>query len=93
MAMGTPSELKREALPGIAWDVFAEPMLEVLRGLSQAPQVTRVGLAGDHLRVIAPSDTSEADLEQIVTQSGATNLRICEVEPSLEDVFLALLGT
>jgi ABC-2 type transport system ATP-binding protein len=93
MSMGTPSDLKRDALPGAAWDVFAEPMLDALRALSDAPQVTRVGLAGDHLRVIAPSDTSEADLQQIAARSGAQVQRIGEVEPSLEDVFLALLGT
>lgn len=93
MAMGTPSELKRDALPGRAWDVFAAPMLEALRALSQASQVTRVGLAGDHLRVIAPVDLPGANLEQILNQSDAETLKINEVEPSLEDVFLALLGT
>jgi ABC-2 type transport system ATP-binding protein len=92
MAMGTPSELKRDALPGIAWDVFAAPMLEALRAFSQASQVTRVGLAGDHLRVIAPVDVPAADLQLILTQSGVETLQINKVEPSLEDVFLALLG-
>jgi len=93
MAMGTPSELKRDALPGVAWDVFAAPMLEALRAFAQASQVTRVGLAGDHLRVIAPADVPAVDLQLILTQSDVETLRITEVEPSLEDVFLALLGT
>lgn len=93
LAMGTPSELKRDALPGVAWDVFAEPMLEALRAFSQTAQVTRVGLAGDHLRVIAPQDFRAEDLKKILIQVGVQPLRIMEVEPSLEDVFLALLGT
>ncbi len=93
MAMGTPSELKGEALPGIAWDVFAEPMLEALQALAQNPQVNRAGLAGDHLRVIAPADVRKADLQQVLTQSAVQVSRIAKVEPSLEDVFLALLGT
>ncbi len=93
MAMGTPSELKREALPGTAWDVFAEPMLEALQALADDPHVTRAGLAGDHLRVIAPADVREADLQRALSQAAVQISRIAVVEPSLEDVFLALLGT
>lgn len=93
MAIGAPSELKRDALPGNAWDVFAEPMLEALRAFSQATRVTRVGLAGDHLRVIAPEDIRAEDLQKILLQFDVQPLQIKEVEPSLEDVFLALLGT
>jgi ABC-2 type transport system ATP-binding protein len=54
LAIDTPSALKEKALPGIAWDVFAQPLLTALRTLEEFPCVLRAGLVGDHLRAITP---------------------------------------
>jgi hypothetical protein len=43
--------------------------------------------------VIAPADVREADLQRALSQAAVQISRIAVVEPSLEDVFLALLGT
>ncbi len=90
LALDTPTALKEKALPGQAWDIFAQPILQSLGGLERCSCVLRAGLTGDHLRAITPFQTEEADLRAAITQAGGTAERIERVEPTLEDVFLAL---
>jgi ABC-2 type transport system ATP-binding protein len=92
LAMDTPSALKRAGLQGVAWDVVAEPMIDALRLLQGAPAVTRAGLAGDHLRAITDAATTAADLSAVLVGGGMQVARLEQVEPTLEDVFLALAG-
>jgi ABC-2 type transport system ATP-binding protein len=92
LAMDTPSALKRAGLKGVAWDVVAEPMLDALRLLQDAPGVTRAGLTGDHLRAITDAETTAGDLSGLLQGGGVRVARLESVEPTLEDVFLALAG-
>jgi ABC-2 type transport system ATP-binding protein len=85
LAMDSPSALKQHALPGLAWDVFAQPLLPAL-----SPCVLRAGLTGDHLRAITSSDTDAEILHATLHEAGLQVERIEHVEPTLEDVFLAL---
>jgi ABC-2 type transport system ATP-binding protein len=96
LAMDTPSALKTSALPGLAWDVLVEgvagssPLLAALNALETCPCVIRAGLAGDHLRAITPADVRAETLLERLAEAGIQGLRVEPVEPSLEDVFLAL---
>jgi ABC-2 type transport system ATP-binding protein len=98
LAMDTPSALKSSALAGLAWDVFvdgagtagASPLLTALNALETCPCVLRAGLTGDHLRAITPSDVNAETLLGRLEEAGVTGLRVETVEPTLEDVFLAL---
>jgi ABC-2 type transport system ATP-binding protein len=90
LAMDTPSALKEFALPGLAWDVFAEPILAALEALEACPFVLRAGLAGDHMRAITQPDVEREMLLERLESAGLENLRADLVEPSLEDVFLSL---
>jgi ABC-2 type transport system ATP-binding protein len=90
LAMAPPSELKEQALPGQAWDVFAEPLLLALVALEKCPWVLRAGLAGDHLRAITPPQVDSAQVLAALEASGIAGGRIEPVVPTLEDVFLAL---
>ena len=56
LALETPSVLKETALPGLAWDITATPVLAALDALEHCACVSRAGLAGDHLRAITPAD-------------------------------------
>ena len=90
LAMDTPSTLKRETLLGFAWDIYAEPLLAALSLLEDVPGVIRTGLAGDHLRAITTTDINEQILAHALLDLCSTDLQITQVEPTLEDVFLAL---
>ena len=90
LAMDTPSVLKEQVLPGLAWDVFAESLLPALTVLEQCPSVLRAGLAGDHLRAITPKEVEAGTLEHVLADAGIAVRLVEQVEPTLEDVFLAL---
>ncbi len=90
LAIDSPTRLKENALPGIAWDVSTTPLttaLDILRGL---PFVIRAGLRDDHMRAITPADISAEQITIALQQRGIELIRIEPAEPSLEDVFLAL---
>jgi ABC-2 type transport system ATP-binding protein len=90
LAVDTPSALKANALPGLAWDVFAEPLLPALAELEKIPGVLRVGLAGEHLRAITTSEVQVNTMQSTLHTAGFSEARVSQTEPSLEDVFLAL---
>ena len=89
LAIDTPSALKR-ALPGNAWDVFAQPLLTALRTLEVCPCVLRAGLVGDHLRAITPLEVKVDQLLNVLAEVGIHQVHVEQAEPTLEDVFLAL---
>lgn len=90
LAIDPPNLLKQNALPGIAWDIFAEPLLPALIALERCPCVLRAGLSGDHLRAITPPSSDESLMQISLQEAGIQLIRIERVEPTLEDVFLAL---
>jgi ABC-2 type transport system ATP-binding protein len=90
LAMDTPSALKERALPGLAWDVFALPLLPALSALESHPGVLRAGLSGDHLRAIAPADVEADSLLAWLEAAGVPGARVARAEATLEDVFLSL---
>ncbi len=92
LALDTPNRLKEQVLPGLAYDVFATPLTEALSLLEASALPLRVGLTGDHLRVILPKEIDGAQLLDELHRSGYPDARLEAVEASLEDVFLALSG-
>jgi ABC-2 type transport system ATP-binding protein len=93
LAMDAPSALKETALPGRAWDVRlagSSALLAALQILQACPCVLRAGLAGDHLRAITPFEITAEDLLQQLAGPATQNAQVEAVEPTLEDVFLAL---
>jgi ABC-2 type transport system ATP-binding protein len=93
LALDSPGALKRTALPGLAWDVYAAPLLPALAALAACPLVSRAGLAGDHLRAITPAGTKHADLLEGIRRSGMAVDKLETAEPTLEDVFLSLTSS
>ena len=92
LAIDSPSALKQQTLHGLAWDVFAEPILKALPTLEHTPGVLRAGLAADHLRAITEASTSADSLRAALTSAGVNVTALELVEPTLEDVFLSLAG-
>jgi ABC-2 type transport system ATP-binding protein len=95
LALETPSHLKEHTLAGRAWDVThvagtTAALLAALDVLEASPRVRRVGLTGDHLRAITPPEVDAAALLADLTAAGLADLHVAPVDPTLEDVFLAL---
>jgi ABC-2 type transport system ATP-binding protein len=90
LAIDAPSRLKSWALPGLAWDIYAEPLLPALNALETCSCVLRAGLAGDHLRAITAKDIQDETLVNQLHQAGIVDVRLSQTEPTLEDVFMAL---
>jgi ABC-2 type transport system ATP-binding protein len=97
LALDTPGGLKASALPGAAWDVSPDhggaALIAALTALHDAPGVVRAGLASDRLRVItAPNSHTRDSLLGVMTNAGFAEATVEQVEPTLEDVFIALAG-
>ncbi|PKO23718.1 MAG: ABC transporter ATP-binding protein [Chloroflexi bacterium HGW-Chloroflexi-1] len=90
LAMDTPTALKASGIPGDVWEVHAEPLLAALNACGTCAGVLRVGLAGDHLRIIAERGTKEKDLRAGLKSAGLALRELTRGEPTLEDVFLSL---
>jgi ABC-2 type transport system ATP-binding protein len=104
LAMDTPSRLKTDVLHGIAWDIFITlrehdqlsgdmgSLVTALDVLDSIPGVIRSGLISNHLRAITPTEMKCEELKNALLSAGVKVIQVEEVEPSLEDVFLALAG-
>jgi ABC-2 type transport system ATP-binding protein len=91
LAIDSPSALKQAYLSGLAWDIYAVPLLPSLKALEAVPGIIRTGLAGDHLRAITTKGIDKTDLLEPLAVSGIRDVRVEMAEPTLEDVFLSLI--
>ena len=90
LAMDTPSNLKRDIIPGNVWEVYAEPLQDGLAVLPELEGVLQVGLAGDHLRTITEREKKKDDLLRALQEKHVNVREIKLGEPTLEDVFVSL---
>ncbi len=89
LAMDTPTNLKKSIITGDVWEVYANPLEKGLEILASLEGVERVGLAGDHLRVISQRVEQDA-MQSLLNRAGIHVEKIERGEPTLEDVFLSL---
>jgi ABC-2 type transport system ATP-binding protein len=90
LALDTPASLKASVIPGDVWEVRAEPLQVALNAPQTCAGILRVGLAGDHLRMITERGMDEGRLLTGLQASGLTVREVERGEPTLEDVFLSL---
>jgi ABC-2 type transport system ATP-binding protein len=90
MDMDTPARLKATAIPGDVWELSAEPLQGALDACGKCEGVLRMGLTGDHLRMITRRGMKEKELRTRLSSAGITVHTIERGEPTLEDVFLSL---
>jgi ABC-2 type transport system ATP-binding protein len=93
LALGAPSDLKRDVVAGDAWDVLPpadQSLLPLLTAFAATPGVTFAGLLGDHLHLItAPGAQSATTL---AAAAGTSRVTVERAEVTLEDVFTVLAG-
>jgi ABC-2 type transport system ATP-binding protein len=90
LAIDTPTRLKSEYLPGLAWDVWADPLIPALTAVDGCTGVLRTGLASAHIRVITTKEITMRELRGTLKSAGISEVKVTKTEPTLEDVFLAL---
>lgn len=89
LALDEPERLKR-ALPGQVWEVYADPLLDALDCLEAQPFVLRAGLAGDHLRVVLPPNSSPDAIRRTLLDRPIHVQTLTPGVPTMEDVFMTL---
>lgn len=91
LAIDTPSNLKKNIIPGDVWEVYAEPLQDGLAVLPDIDGVLRVGLAGDYLRTITERGKKKEELLKALKKRNVIVKDIVVGEPTLEDVFISLV--
>ncbi len=92
LAMDTPSALKRDTLPGPAWNLVVDRLIPALEAVERMPGVFQVGLRGDHLHAITLAGQHTADSLQSTLEGMGFSAQVEPADPTLEDVFMALAG-
>ena len=92
LGLGTPDEVKR-LMPGTLLEVRTSAPRRTALLLRENLRSASVGLFGDRVHVTTrePAAT-EADTRRLVASAGFELLSLHPVEPSLEDVFVAVIG-
>jgi ABC-2 type transport system ATP-binding protein len=92
IAIGTPAELK-ELVEGHILSLKSSHSRAIQQFLGKAMPSLQVNVFGDslHLRCMEPEET-ELRVAELLNRQGLTFTRFQEIPPSLEDVFVGLLG-
>jgi ABC-2 type transport system ATP-binding protein len=91
VALGTPSELKRDSMKGELLLVECAPLGPAVEALQSAPGVLDAAVFGNALHLVVMN--ADAAIPQILTflTGHAINVRSIEkIRPTLEDVFVSL---
>lgn len=92
IALGTPPEIK-ELMPGVLAEVRVAEARRAFDLLRRELGVAAVGLYGDRIHLATSGmDDAKETLERVLRGSGLRIEATRQVEPSLEDVFVAVLA-
>ena len=91
VALGTPSELKRDSMKGELLLVECAPLGDAVEALQSAPGVMDAAVFGNALHVVVESAAVAMPLLRAeLAASGVTVTRMEPIPASLEDVFVSL---
>jgi hypothetical protein len=92
LAMDSPAALKRDVLPGPAWNLAVDRLIPAIEAMKQIPGVAQVGLRGDHLHAITQAGLHTVESLQAALGDRGFAVQVEPADPTLEDVFMALAG-
>jgi len=93
VALDTPAALKRTFVPERIFAARGARLAQAMDRVRRAPGVRAVEPFGAGLHVRAePGTLSASDVQRLLAEGGAAGALVEAVEPSLEDVFLAVVG-
>jgi drug efflux transport system ATP-binding protein len=92
LAVGTPDEVK-QLMRGSILEIRAAHSRRAAATLRQELGKIPVGLFGDRIHVVTPDpQTTQPEVEQILDRAGIELQGLRAIPPSLEDVFVSVLG-
>ena len=92
LALGTPGEVK-ELMRGTIIEVRAAEPRRAAALLREGLKTGSVGLFGDRIHIVTEEpDKATAQAEAVLTEAGLKLNRLHIIEPSLEDVFISVVG-
>ena len=93
VAMGSPGELRQRGLGGTLYELECDQLGAALEALRDAPGVLEAAIFGDRLHVVlAPQAQSTQALADRLSARNLHAGQARQVLPSLEDVFVHLVG-
>ncbi len=94
VALGTPSELKRNSMIGDLLLVECEPLGPAVEALQSAPGVLDAAVFGSALHLVVLDATAAIpQIQSFLKERGITLGKIEKIRPALEDVFVSVTGT
>jgi ABC-2 type transport system ATP-binding protein len=91
VALGSPSELKRDSMKGELLLVECEPLGKAVEALQSAPGVSDAAVFGNALHLVVPdADAAGPQIKSYLADHGIAVARMEKIRPSLEDVFVSL---
>jgi ABC-2 type transport system ATP-binding protein len=91
VALGTPTELKRNSIRGELLLVECEHLGEAMEALRKVPGVMDAAVFGNALHlVVVNAATAEKEIQTALIQKGIMVDRIAPIRPTLEDAFVSL---
>ncbi len=92
IALGSPAELKREHLSGTIYEIDTSDVLAASEALSGAEEVLDAAVFGRSLHVrLRHGIEAQEYLAPLLVSAGLSIHQVRPVEPTLEDVFVALV--
>ncbi|MHB1609736.1 MAG: ABC transporter ATP-binding protein [Acidiferrobacter thiooxydans] len=89
----TPERLK-QAMPGALLAIASQDPRALRKLIADGPGILGVLLMGDRVHVRVDDPTRRIpELRALLAQLGVTDITITPAEPTIEDVFVALIGT
>lgn len=85
-----PGAVDLDAPAGTDHSALLAALQSTLQALQGCPAALRCGLVSDHIRLITPPGLQPDELLHTLSAAGLVDIRVERVEPTLEDVFLAL---
>jgi ABC-2 type transport system ATP-binding protein len=95
IALGTPEDLKSEMArrqTGALMVLNSSDPIETMRVLEREASVREVAVYGSGLHLFLEDPSGAARIRETLTRSGIEISRLEEIRPSMEDVFVALIG-
>jgi ABC-2 type transport system ATP-binding protein len=93
-AQGSPDRLKREQIPFTIWQISCDEVTDALSLLQQQEWVRESSIFGRSLHIGAelPDQDAAATIRSLLTGGGIRVRGVDPIVPSLEDVFIHVIG-